>query len=148
RVDALNALNHPTFRVFLNQQASTAGTDFMGAPSVNSPSVAEYNSWPTANGKPLQNTPEGAALFAQPQAVVTSNRLPTAVLPTTFLPVLRPPNFYGRAANSFDITTVQGFKYYRLRQAYNPAFGQLYYPGGGSGYGAPRYIQLGLKIFF
>ena len=148
RVDALNALNHPTFRVFINQQASTAGTDFMGAPSVNAPSAAEYNSWAAANGKPLQSTPEGAALFAQTQAVVNGSKLPSGVLPPNFFTVPLPANFYGTAANAFDITTVQGFKNYRLRQAYNTAFGQLYYPGGGSGYGAPRYIQLGIKIFF
>ena len=36
----------------------------------------------------------------------------------------------------------------QLRQAYRPGFGNLYYPGGGSGYGAPRYIQFGLKFYW
>ena len=146
RVDALNFLNHPTFRVFINNAGG--GTDFMGAPSVNAPSIAEYNSWATANGRPAQSTPEGAALYAQSQAVVTGSRLPSGVLPPNFFSVQLPSNFYGKTANSFDITSVDGFKNYRLRQAYSTGFGQLYYPGGGSGYGAPRYIQLGMKLFF
>jgi len=44
-------------------------------------------------------------------------------------------------ANSFDITTLDGFKLYRLRQALGTT--GLYTPSGQS-----RYIQLGLKIFF
>ena len=52
-----------------------------------------------------------------------------------------PANFFGMNANSFDITTLDGFKLYRLRQALGTT--GLYTPSGQS-----RYIQLGLKIFF
>ena len=42
-----------------------------------------------------------------------------------------------------DITTLEGLKLYRLRQAYNPEFGAL-----NAATSQPRYIQFGLRIFF
>jgi hypothetical protein len=51
-------------------------------------------------------------------------------------------DFYAKAPANFDITTLAGFKQFRLRQAYNNAFGDLYQRGGS------RYIQFGLKLFF
>jgi hypothetical protein len=57
-----------------------------------------------------------------------------------------PANFYGANANSFDITSAQGFKYYRLRQSLITATGN----GGGQihQFGQSRYLQLGLKLYF
>ena len=46
-------------------------------------------------------------------------------------------------ANSFDITTLQGLKLYRLRQAYDTNFGAL-----NAAFSQPRYIKFGVRIFF
>ena len=43
---------------------------------------------------------------------------------------------------TFDIRTLQGLKFYRLRQAYDTSFGTLRELGN------PRYVQFGLRIFF
>jgi len=145
RVDLINAFNHPTYRVFLN---NAGGTDFMGAPNEQTISATDYNNWAKANGQPMSNTAAGAALMTQVQQLVISNRLPTGALPANFFSIALPQSFWATNANQFDITTLNGYKLYRLKQAYNPGFGQLYYPGGGSGYASPRYIQFGVKIFF
>jgi hypothetical protein len=58
-----------------------------------------------------------------------------------------PANFFASTANSYDITTTQGYKLYQLRNAYNASFGELYQPGSAGG-GGPRYIQFGLKLYF
>jgi hypothetical protein len=63
------------------------------------------------------------------------------VLPTNFFAIPLPQNFYGKALGDFNITTLEGFKLFRLRQAYNNGFGDLYQRGS-------RYIQFGLKLFF
>ena len=44
--------------------------------------------------------------------------------------------------NSYDIRNLNGFKLYRLRQAYNTGFGQL------RELQLPRYLQFGVRIFF
>ena len=64
------------------------------------------------------------------------------VLPVNFYTIQLPKNFWGSAASTFDITTLQGFKLFRLRNALNTGFGDLY------NYGLPRYIQFGLKLYF
>ena len=145
RVDFINAFNHPVYRVFLN---NAGGTDFMGAPNEQPINATDYNAWATANNQPLSTTPAGAAQLAQVQSIVTSNRLPSGALPNAFFAVPLPQSFWATPATGFDIRNTDTYKLYRLRQAYNAGFGQLYYPGGGSGYGTPRYIQFGLKLFF
>jgi hypothetical protein len=52
------------------------------------------------------------------------------------------PNFRATPANSFNITTLDGYKQYQLRQSYGTNFGTLKTIGG------PRYIQIGLKLYF
>ena len=48
-------------------------------------------------------------------------------------------------ANAFDITTAEGLKLYRLRQAYTPdRWGFL---GARSPY-TPRFVQVALNIYF
>jgi hypothetical protein len=145
RVDLINAFNHPVYRVFLN---NAGGTDFMGAPNEQAINATDYNAWATANSQPLSTTPAGAAILAQVQQIVISNRLPSGALPNNFFSVPLPQSFWATPATGFDIRNIDSYKLYRLRQAYNAGFGQLYYPGGGSGYGSPRYIQFGLKLFF
>ncbi|HWB85324.1 MAG TPA: carboxypeptidase regulatory-like domain-containing protein [Bryobacteraceae bacterium] len=139
RVDLLNAFNHPVFRVYPN---NAGGVDLMGAPSTGTLSTAQYNSWASANGQPASTTTAGLAQYNQIVANVNSFRV-NNVLPANFFSVPLPANFWGTAANSFDIRTTEGYKYYQLRNTFNAAgFGRLYQAG------QPRYIQLGLKIYF
>jgi hypothetical protein len=66
----------------------------------------------------------------------------TAVLPANFFTTPLPANFYGTQANTFNITTLQGYKLYQLRTAYNTGFGAL------TNTSSPRYIQFGAKLYF
>jgi hypothetical protein len=63
-------------------------------------------------------------------------------LPANFYTTPLPANFYGTAANSYDITTLQGYKNYQLRNAYSTNFGTLYNSN------TPRYVQFGVKLYF
>jgi hypothetical protein len=76
------------------------------------------------------------------RALVNAQRLPSNALPLDFFHIQLPQGFATRLPNSFDITTLQGFKLYRLRQAYDANFGTL------REVQQPRYIQFGLKIYF
>jgi hypothetical protein len=139
RADGLNVLNHPVFRVFPN---NAGGTDFMGAPSTAALSAADYNTWATANNQPLAATTAGTAQLNAINAMVNSFKNAAGVLPTSFFSVPLAQNFYGSQPASFDIRTIDGFRQFRLRQAYSTSFGDLYQRGGS------RYIQFGLKLFF
>jgi len=139
RADGLNVLNHPVFRVFPN---NAGGTDFMGAPSTAALSAADYNTWATANNQPLAATTAGTAQLNAINAMVNSFKNTAGVLPTNFFSVPLAQNFYGSQPASFDIRTIDGFRQFRLRQAYSTSFGDLYQRGGS------RYIQFGLKLFF
>jgi len=80
----------------------------------------------------------------QIQQLVISNRLPSGALPVDFFHVQLPQGFATSEVNAYDVTTLDGYKLYRLRQSYNQGFGQLFAvsnPGS-------RYIQLGVKFFF
>jgi hypothetical protein len=138
RVDLLNAFNHPTFAVYPN---NGGGADFMGAPSTATLATSAYNTWAAANGQPLYSTPAGVSLYNQIVANVNNQKV-NGVLPANFFTTPLPANFYGTAANSFDITTTQGYKLYQLRNAYSTSFGDLYNNN------TPRYIQFGVKLFF
>jgi hypothetical protein len=139
RADGLNMLNHPLFRTYPN---NAGGTDFMGAPSVAALSAADYNTWATANNQPLASTAAGTTILNGINAMVNAQKSAAGVLPTNFFSVPLADDFYAKAPANFDITTLAGFKQFRLRQAYNNAFGDLYQRGGS------RYIQFGLKLFF
>jgi hypothetical protein len=142
RVDALNLLNHPIFRTFPN---NAGGTDFMNAPSTAALSAADYNTWASANGQPLSTTTAGTALLNQINNMVNAVRVggaATGALPLNFFAIPLPDNFYGKQPANFDITTLNGFKQFRLRQAYVTSFGDLYQAG------QSRYIQFGLKLYF
>jgi hypothetical protein len=138
RVDFLNALNHPTFAVYPN---NGGGADFMGAPSTATLTTAAYNTWAAANNQPLYTTPAGVTLYNQIVANVNSQKV-NGVLPANFYTTPLPANFYGTPANSYNITTTQGYKYYQLRNAYSTSFGDLYNNN------TPRFIQFGVKLFF
>jgi hypothetical protein len=143
RVDLLNALNHPAFRVYPN---NSGGTDlFNAAPVATALTAADYNTWATANSQPLASTTAGTALLNQINAMVNTYRAggtASGTLPLDFFRLALPQNFYGQAATSYDITTIGGYKLFRLRQQWNTSGGDLYQSG------LPRYIQFGLKIFF
>ena len=143
RADFLNAFNHPVFRVYPN---NSGGTDiFNNAPSTAVLSASDYNTWATANGQPLASTTAGTALLNQINAMVNTYRAggtASGALPLDFFRVKLPTNFWGPAAAAYNITTIDGYKLFRLRQQWNTAGGDLYQSG------SPRYIQFGLKIFF
>ena len=107
-------------------------------------STAEYNAWAVANNQPQTSTPSGTAQYNAINAMVNATRVGgvNGPLPTDFFHTPLPQGFAAKNANSFDITTLSGFKLYRLRQAYGNGFGQL------RELGQPRYIQFGLKIYF
>lgn len=146
RVDLNNAFNHPNFRIV----SGNLSTDFMGLPTEFATeggqsvalTTAEYNNWATLNGQPLASTSAGAAQLASIRAQVNAFRSTTGALPLDFFHVTLPDHFATTNANAFDIRTLQGFKLFRLRNAYNTGFGQL------RELQQPRYIQFGLKIYF
>jgi hypothetical protein len=165
RVDLINAFNHPNFRynntgnipfgfgtfpteITTEAEAVTLPNGVAGTRGAVI-TAAEYNTWATFNGR----TPSTAELNAI-RALVNATRLPNNVvtnapasaLPADFFHVRIPQGFATRNANSFDITTLEGFKLYRLRQTYDPNFGTLF--AVQSNTGGPRYIQFGIKIYF
>jgi Carboxypeptidase regulatory-like domain/TonB-dependent Receptor Plug Domain len=160
RVDMLNAFQHPAFRYNQNGNTPpgfgtlptelTAENETVGG--VTRPAVitaAEYNAWAGVNGRPLQpvdtqNRPVGAIIpqLAAIRAMVNGARLPSNALPLDFFHIALPQGFATRVPNSFDITTLDGFKLYRLRQTYDTNFGTL------REVQQPRYIQFGIRIFF
>jgi hypothetical protein len=139
RVDALNAFNHPVFTVYPN---NAGGADFMGAPSTATLTTSAYNTWAAANGQPLQSTTAGAAIYNGIVNMVNAQKTTGGALPANFFTIQLPANFYGLAANSYDITTLNGYKYYQLRNAYSTSFGTLYNSN------TPRYVQFGVKLYF
>ena len=158
RVDLINAFNHPNFR-YSNTGNTPSGmgtfpteitTEAVGG--VNQPiTTTEYNTWATFNGQPLASTSAGAALLAQIRTNVNATRQTgangpqTGGLPLDFFHVLLPQGFATRDPLSFDITTLPGYKLYRIRQTYDSNFGVL--TGGGPNT-LPRYIQFGIRLFF
>ena len=132
RVDLLNAFNHPNFRL-----SNTGNTPpgFGTLPTETDVTQAELTSWLTAN-------PGKTATLAQVNGLLAASRLPSGAIPLDFFHVAVPQGFATRTANSFDITTLQGLKLYRLRQTYDANFGTLFAVAN------PRYIQFGVKINF
>jgi len=146
RVDAINVLNHPIFRIGRLEDAG----EIFAAPNEGLLSNADYDAWAAfAAGRPARSTAAGAALLAQVNQIVIQNRIPgTQSLVADFFHVRLPEGFFSMNANSFDITTKQGFQLYRMRQIYTPdRWGFLDVTPGRSGY-TPRFIQFALKLYF
>lgn len=149
RVDLLNAFNKPTFRYnntgntpfgfgtfpteFVTEQETLPGNIMRPAVISN----AEYTAWANFNGV----TPTAAGLAAV-RATVNAVRLSSNALPLNFFNVPVPEGFASRNPLSFDITTLEGFKLYRLRQTYDTNFGTLFANNN------PRYLQFGIRLFF
>jgi len=144
RMDALNLLNHPTLG-FASIGSGTGFTSGRGpsTPTQTAITAAEYNSWAAANNQPLSTTTAGAAIFAQVQSLVTGNRIGTGNLPADFFSIPVPTGFTQMPLNSFDIRTLNGFKLYRLSQAWDKNFGTL-----SVNLAQPRKIQYSLKFIF
>jgi hypothetical protein len=151
RVDALNLFNHPVFAFIPNANSPTGGgggSDFMGAPSTATLTTSAYNTWATANNQPLcpnstcNGTDSGSQIYQGILNMVNGQKDASGALPASFYRVPLPSNFYGTAANSYDIRTLNGYKYYQLRNSYSTAFGNLYQAG------SSRYLQFGVKIYF
>lgn len=138
RVDLLNAFNHPVFR-FNNTGNTPFG--FGTLPTETPVTLAEYNTWAAFNGRPAATGATDPALIAV-QNLIINNRLPSGAIPLNFFSVPVPTGFATRNANSFDITTLQGLKHYRLRQTYDSNFGTLFAVNN------PRYVQFGVRLFF
>jgi hypothetical protein len=142
RTDLLNALNHPVFGLPTGYGGSNSW-DQNSTPPGNSPiTAAQYDTWAKFNNKPLSTAPDGAALLSQVQGLITGSRSAKGALPLDFYSLPVPAGFFTKNANSYDITTLSGYKLYVLRNAYNQSFGDLNVKS------IPRYIQFGLKIYF
>jgi outer membrane receptor protein involved in Fe transport len=153
RVDLINAFNHPNFR-FVNTGNTPPGfgtfpTEITGECQVALVNgvcptgqgavitAAEFATWQAASP-----AARAGVTLAQVRNVVNPVRLPSGALPVDFFHTQLPEGFATRLATDFDITTLQGFKLYRLRQTYDPNFGTLFAVNN------PRYIQFGIRIFF
>jgi hypothetical protein len=158
RVGMINAFNHPNFRYFNTGNTPNGMGTFPteitaeAVNGVNQPiTAAEYNAWATFNGQPLSTTSAGAAILSQIRTNVNSTRQTgptgpqTGGLPLDFFHVPLPQGFATKDPLSFDITSLQGFKLYRIRQTYDPNFGTIV---GNTPNTNPRYIQFGVRVFF
>lgn len=133
RMDLLNAFNHPNFRLGNTNSGGVAG--FTGSlPNEANFTDAEIAAYNAATGRNVTAT--------QVNNILTANRLPNGTLPLNFFNVPVPQGFASTTVNSFDITTPEGIRLYRLRQVYDNSFGTL------REVASPRYIQFGLKIYF
>ena len=143
RVDLINAFNHPNFR-YSNTGNTPSG---MGTfPTEATITAAEFNTWVA-----FDPTARSSVTLAQVQSLVNATRQTgangpqTGGLPLDFFHVQLPQGFATRDPLSFDITTLQGYKLYRIRQTYDTNFGTV--TGGGPNT-LPRYIQFGIRLFF
>lgn len=133
RVDFINAFNHPNLRYTNTGNTPPA---FGGLPNEALLAQADVNAW--------NNFSSGrSATLAQVNALITNSRLPSGALPLDYFRIPIPEGFATTNPNTFDITTLQGLKLYRLRQAYDTNFGAL-----NAAFSQPRYIQFGIRIFF
>ena len=134
RVDFINAFNHPNFR-FANTGNTPVG--WGNLPNDALLTQADLNTW-------LGFAPGRSATLTQVNNLIINNRLPSGALPLDFFRVPVPQGFATTNANAFNITTLEGLKLYRLRQAFTPGFGVL----AASQPYQPRYVQFGIRVFF
>lgn len=181
RIDALNVFNIPNF-YFNSRGNTPFGmgtypTEFNGNECLATPnlpdttsctaaaaqrssviSAAEYNAWASANGQPLSTTTAGQTILGNIRNMVNALRLPprpgqtSGALPGNFFSINLPQGFATANAFTHNITTLEGFKLYRLRQNYDGNFGSL--TSGAVAFGSPnpgtspRYLQFGLRLVF
>ena len=121
-------------------------------------SAAEYDTWANFNSRPLSSTAEGQAILGQIRSMVNALRLPprpgqtSGALPDNFFSIQVPDLFATTNSLSRNITTLEGFKLWRLRNNYDGNFGSL--TSGAVAFGSPnpgtspRYIQFGIRLIF
>jgi hypothetical protein len=123
-------------------------------------SEGDYNQWAAFNNRPGASDPAGAAILAQIRAMVNGVRLPPrpgqpvggGALPDNFYSIQVPQGFATANSLSRDITTLDGFRLYRLRGSYDGNFGSL--TSGAIAFGSPnpgtsqRYLQFGIRLIF
>ncbi|HEX5084277.1 MAG TPA: hypothetical protein VFY40_19710, partial [Blastocatellia bacterium] len=147
RVDFINAFNHPIFRMGRLEDSG----EIFALPNEATITNGEYDAWRNFDpaNRPARTTPAGADKLAQINALIANSRVPgTQTLPRDFFRTQLPDRFFSRNANSFDISTLEGLKLYRMRQAYTPdRWGFLGVTGSRSAY-TPRFIQVALKLYF
>jgi hypothetical protein len=97
RIDAINAFNHPIFRIGRLEDAG----EIFAAPNEGLLSNADYDAWAAAvPGRPARATPAGAATLARINAIVTSNRIPgTNSLVPNFFHIQLPQGFHSLVAS-------------------------------------------------
>jgi hypothetical protein len=149
RMDLINAFNHPNFR-FNNTGNTPFGlgtfpTELTGelVGGVRQPiTAAEFNTWVA-----FDPANRSGFTLAQVRNLVNATRLNsgTGNLPDSFFHVQLPQGFATTNPLAFNITTLEGYKLYRIRQTYDTNFGSL---TGSRPETSPRYVQFGLRIFF
>jgi len=76
--------------------------------------------------------------------MIVANRIAGATaMPASFFSIRVPEGFTQMNANSFDITTLNGYKEYRLEQTWDQRFGTLSTTGE-----QPRLIQFSARFTF
>jgi len=182
RIDALNLFNMPNF--YFNSRGNTPfgfGTypvEFNGSECISNPSLplsacagaanqrssviseAEYTAWATFNNRPQLTDPAGRALLGQIRQNANDLRLPprpgqtSGALPDNFYSIQLPQGFATTNSLSRDITTLEGFRLWRLRNNYDGNFGTLTSGQVGTSFGSPnpgtssRYLQFGIRLIF
>ncbi len=176
RVDAINLFNMGNF--YFNSRGNTPfgfGTfpveitgenaTINGVTFAQPITAVEYNQWAGFNGRPLATvgttvpgTPEGNAALLAIRQMVNAVRLPpragstSGALPDAFFNIPLPEGFATRNSLAYDITTLEGFKLWRIRNNYDGNFGSL--TSGAIAFGSPnpgtsqRYIQFGIRLIF
>src|SRR5262249_32305297 len=152
-VDLINAFTHPNFRY-----NNTGNTPFglgtfpteLTTETLNNVAqpitAAEFSTW-----QAFDPSHRGSATLAQVRSLVNATRqsgangAQTGGLPLDFFHVQLPQGFATTNPLAFDITTLSGYKLYRIRQTYDTNFGSLV---GNGPYTLPRYIQFGVRLFF
>ena len=71
------------------------------------------------------------------------NRIGNGNLPPAFFSIPEPAGFTQLPLNGFNVTTLQGFKLYRLSQSWDKNFGTL-----STNLGQPRKLQWSIKFIF
>jgi hypothetical protein len=152
RMDMINAFNHPTFRLPIN---SGGGTDVFNATggypnfTVTKANVTSYyTTWQASNPSAAgPSSAQGQANINNLYNSIAALENASGVLPANFYSVSVPQGFALQNASSFNLLdpSLNGFKLNQLRTGYSSGFGTL---GYSTAWISPRYIQLGLRIFF
>ncbi|MBV9081204.1 MAG: hypothetical protein JOZ62_00900, partial [Acidobacteriaceae bacterium] len=153
RVDALNVLNHPVFRLPANVGG---GTDIFGNyPSfswASSSLQTLYTSWQQANptlAPPLGSNPANNPTYMAFETMILSQQK-NGTLPLNFYSLPLPAHIASTPANNYNILdpTGNGFKYYEIRNNLNSGTAVGGALNWNSALNPMRYLQFGIKFYF